>query len=70
MLTGDKLETAICIGKSSKLVSRSQQMFVFGQATTRTEVHAELNTFRKRLDSALVIRGDSLEVNSLKVQSG
>ena len=62
MLTGDKLETAICIGKSSKLVSKTQQVFVFNQVYTRTEVHAELNAFRKRNDAALVIRGDSLEV--------
>ncbi|XP_067928556.1 probable phospholipid-transporting ATPase IIB [Watersipora subatra] len=62
MLTGDKLETAICIGKSSKLVSKTQQLFVFKQVFTRTEVHAELNAFRKRNDAALVIRGDSLEI--------
>ena len=62
MLTGDKLETAICIGKSSKLVAKTQQIFVFKQVFSRTEVHAELNAFRKRNDCALVIRGDSLVV--------
>jgi phospholipid-translocating ATPase len=29
MLTGDKLETAICIAKSSRLVSFRQEVFVF-----------------------------------------
>ncbi|KAF6031487.1 ATP9A [Bugula neritina] len=62
MLTGDKLETAICIGKSSKLVSKTQEVFVFKQVYTRMDVHAELNAFRRKNDSALVIRGDTLEV--------
>jgi len=63
MLTGDKLETAICIGKSSKLVSKTQEVFVFKQVYTRMDVHAELNAFRRKNDSALVIRGDTLEVS-------
>ena len=29
MLTGDKLETATCIAKSSKLVSRTQSIHIF-----------------------------------------
>ena len=31
MLTGDKLETATCIAKSSRLVSRDQEIHVFSQ---------------------------------------
>lgn len=31
MLTGDKLETAICIAKSSRLVSRDQAIHIFQQ---------------------------------------
>uniref|UniRef100_A0A8D8VQQ7 Phospholipid-transporting ATPase n=1 Tax=Cacopsylla melanoneura TaxID=428564 RepID=A0A8D8VQQ7_9HEMI len=62
MLTGDKLETATCIAKSSRLVSRSQELHVFGSVSTRTDAHLALNTFRKKPDSALIISGDSLEV--------
>lgn len=62
MLTGDKLETATCIAKSSCLVSRAQGLHVFKSVVTRTDAHLELNTFRKKQDCALVISGDSLEV--------
>ncbi|XP_066990963.2 probable phospholipid-transporting ATPase IIB isoform X3 [Anabrus simplex] len=62
MLTGDKLETATCIAKSSRLVSRTQGLHVFKSVVTRTDAHLELNTFRKKQDCALVISGDSLEV--------
>ena len=63
MLTGDKLETATCIAKSSRLVSRTQSLHVFKSVVTRTDAHLELNTFRKKQDCALVISGDSLEVS-------
>ncbi|XP_014217448.1 probable phospholipid-transporting ATPase IIA [Copidosoma floridanum] len=62
MLTGDKLETATCIAKSSRLVSRTQGLHVFKPVVTRTDAHLELNIFRKKQDCALVISGDSLEV--------
>uniref|UniRef100_A0A674EZA1 Phospholipid-transporting ATPase n=1 Tax=Salmo trutta TaxID=8032 RepID=A0A674EZA1_SALTR len=63
MLTGDKLETATCIAKSSHLVSRSQDIHVFrSQVSNRGEAHLELNAFRRKHDCALVISGDSLEV--------
>ncbi|XP_011500135.1 PREDICTED: probable phospholipid-transporting ATPase IIB isoform X2 [Ceratosolen solmsi marchali] len=62
MLTGDKLETATCIAKSSRLVSRTQGLHVFKSVVTRTDAHLELNIFRKKQDCALVISGDSLEV--------
>uniref|UniRef100_A0A8C1SJW1 Phospholipid-transporting ATPase n=1 Tax=Cyprinus carpio TaxID=7962 RepID=A0A8C1SJW1_CYPCA len=58
MLTGDKLETATCIAKSSHLVSRNQDIHV----SNRGEAHLELNSFRRKHDCALVISGDSLEV--------
>ena len=61
MLTGDKLETAICIAQSSRLVPRSQSIHVFGNVTSRTDTHQELN-------AALIIRGESLEL-CLKVRS-
>jgi len=62
MLTGDKLETATCIAKSSKLVSRTQSIHIFKKVTSRSEAHQELNAFRRKQDTALVIQGDSLEV--------
>ncbi|XP_066208424.1 probable phospholipid-transporting ATPase IIB isoform X3 [Saccopteryx leptura] len=62
MLTGDKLETATCIAKSSHLVSRAQDIHVFRPVTNRGEAHLELNAFRRKHDCALVISGDSLEV--------
>merc|ERR1740128_338595 len=62
MLTGDKLETAICIAQSSRLVPRTQNIHVFGSTTSRTDTHQELNAFRRKTDSALVIRGESLEL--------
>ncbi|XP_060077984.1 probable phospholipid-transporting ATPase IIB [Ylistrum balloti] len=62
MLTGDKLETAICISKSSKLVSRIQDIHTFGVVTGRTEAHLELNALRRKQDAVLVITGNSLQV--------
>ncbi|XP_077542418.1 putative phospholipid-transporting ATPase IIA isoform X3 [Haemaphysalis longicornis] len=62
MLTGDKLETATSIAKSSRLVSRSQELHVFESVVNRTEARCELNKFRRRNDYALIIRGDALEV--------
>ncbi|XP_022904487.2 probable phospholipid-transporting ATPase IIA isoform X1 [Onthophagus taurus] len=61
MLTGDKLETATCIAKSSRLVSRTQGLHIFKNVTTRTDAHHELNNFRRKTDCALVISGVSLE---------
>jgi len=62
MLTGDKLETATCIAKSSRLVARTQDIHIFRSVATRSEAHQELNAYRRKQDTALVIRGESLEV--------
>uniref|UniRef100_A0A4W5L877 P-type phospholipid transporter n=1 Tax=Hucho hucho TaxID=62062 RepID=A0A4W5L877_9TELE len=62
MLTGDKLETATCIAKSSHLVSRSEDIHVFRLVSNGGEAHLELNAFRRKHDCALVISGDSLAV--------
>ncbi|XP_063921880.1 probable phospholipid-transporting ATPase IIB isoform X1 [Zophobas morio] len=62
MLTGDKLETATCIAKSSRLVSRTQSLHILKKVVTRTDAHLELNAFRRKQDCALVISGESLEV--------
>ena len=63
MLTGDKLETATCIAKSSKLVSRTQTIHTFRRITNRSDAHLELNAFRRKNDCALVITGESLQVS-------
>uniref|UniRef100_A0A9J2PBC9 Phospholipid-transporting ATPase n=1 Tax=Ascaris lumbricoides TaxID=6252 RepID=A0A9J2PBC9_ASCLU len=62
MLTGDKLETAICIAKSSGLFSKSDNVHVFGQVQTRIEAHNELNALRRKTDVALVLSGTALNV--------
>uniref|UniRef100_A0A2M3Z0S1 Phospholipid-transporting ATPase n=1 Tax=Anopheles braziliensis TaxID=58242 RepID=A0A2M3Z0S1_9DIPT len=62
MLTGDKLETATCIAKSSHLVGRNQSIHVLKSVLTRTDAHLELNQFRRKQDCALVVSGESLEV--------
>jgi len=62
MLTGDKLETATCIAKSSRLVSRTQDIYIFRSVTNRAEAHLEMNTFRRKNDSVLIITGECLQV--------
>lgn len=62
MLTGDKLETACCIAKSSQLVGRNQSLHVLKSVQTRTDAHLELNQFRKKQGCALVVSGESLEI--------
>ncbi|RNA28630.1 putative phospholipid-transporting ATPase IIB isoform X2, partial [Brachionus plicatilis] len=61
MLTGDKLETATCIAKSSKLVSRDQDIYTFKPIENRDDARNEMNNFRRKVDTALVILGESLE---------
>ncbi|XP_065676053.1 probable phospholipid-transporting ATPase IIA [Hydra vulgaris] len=62
MLTGDKMETAICIAQSARLVSKTQSIYQFKSVTSRAEVHQELNSFRRKNDHALVMKGESLEM--------
>ena len=70
MLTGDKLETAICIAKSSKLVSRLQDIYVFQNVNDRSEAHLELNSLRRKNEAALIISGDSLQVDYRNILFG
>lgn len=78
MLTGDKLETAMCIAKSSGLFSKTDNVHVFGEVQDRTAAHNELNSLRKydflkiviyyiflffrKNDVALVMLGSALNV--------
>lgn len=62
MLTGDKLETATCIAKSSHLVGRNQNVHILKSINSRTDAHLELNQFRRKQDCALVVSGESLDI--------
>ncbi|CAF4692665.1 unnamed protein product, partial [Rotaria socialis] len=62
MLTGDKLETATCIAKSSKLIRRNDDIYIMKQVATREECLQELNIFKRKLDACLVITGDALQI--------
>lgn len=64
MLTGDKLETALCIAKSLHLVNGAGQgIFEFAQCVSRIDTHAEINRLNAEGPGvALIIEGDSLEV--------
>ncbi len=68
MLTGDKLETATCIAKSSQLVARTQAVHIFKSVTSRSDAHQELNAFRRKQDAALVIKGDAMEVDLFQTE--
>uniref|UniRef100_A0A146MEN6 Phospholipid-transporting ATPase n=3 Tax=Lygus hesperus TaxID=30085 RepID=A0A146MEN6_LYGHE len=61
MLTGDKLETAICIAKSSMLVSRKEELFVFDNVSSRTEAHDQINAAGKKQNCVIVLTGTTLE---------
>uniref|UniRef100_A0A914Q8F5 Phospholipid-transporting ATPase n=1 Tax=Panagrolaimus davidi TaxID=227884 RepID=A0A914Q8F5_9BILA len=61
MLTGDKLETAICIAKSSGLFSKTDNIHVFGNVQNRRQARTELDKFKKMKNIALVMQGSSLD---------
>lgn len=66
MLTGDKLETAINIGKTCGLISNHTHILPCSDSTV-DQCHKTLSSFssnlnRKKQDSALVIEGSSLEI--------
>ncbi|CAF5015467.1 unnamed protein product [Rotaria magnacalcarata] len=62
MLTGDKLETATCIAKSSKLIRRNDDIYIIQQVATREECLQELNIFKRKIGACLVITGDALQI--------
>ncbi|CDW58161.1 phospholipid transporting ATPase [Trichuris trichiura] len=61
MLTGDKVETAFCIAKSSGLISRGQNVFRCPTVHTPREALQELEKLRSCSSSLLVISSASLE---------
>ena len=56
------METAISIAKSSQLVKKMQEFYVFRPIKNRTEAHLELNNFHRKSDCPLIIRGEDLEL--------
>lgn len=62
MLTGDKMETAINVAKSSQLVKKMQEVYQFRSVRNRVDAHLELNNFHRKSDCPLIISGEDLEV--------
>lgn len=62
MLTGDKLETATCIAKSSKLIGRNDEIYTFKSVRSREECLQEINYFRRKTNACLIISGDTLQI--------
>ena len=62
MLTGDKVETARCVGVSSKLVSRGQQIQTVAKLGQTSEAREALDVIQSQTDSCLLIDGDSLSL--------
>uniref|UniRef100_A0A1I8HTG6 Phospholipid-transporting ATPase n=1 Tax=Macrostomum lignano TaxID=282301 RepID=A0A1I8HTG6_9PLAT len=64
MLTGDKMETACCIAKSSRLVDRSGGLFAFQPASLRSaDLDKELRNMARRVEAghSVVISGECLQ---------
>jgi len=61
MLTGDKVETACCIGISSRLISRNQSYTVMAKLIDRNEIRDKLELLEASNDSCLVIDGETLK---------
>lgn len=60
MLTGDKVETAICIAISTNLKPQKSGFFLMKELTDSTEIKDKLDQFRLNTDSVLVIDGVTL----------
>lgn len=62
MITGDKVETAICIGISAGLKSPTQELFVIKEQNEPYSLKNKLNEFSMKTNTVLVIDGSSLAV--------
>jgi phospholipid-translocating ATPase len=60
MLTGDKVETAICIAISAGFKSAKQEMFVMRDITDPIEIQNQLAIFNNKLNCVLIIDGATL----------
>ena len=75
MLTGDKIETAISIAKSSKLLDKLDTYLIISGATTETEIRDKIDMLKTGKYNSLVIDGVSLRVvldktNNVKTKKG
>lgn len=62
MLTGDKIETAISIAFSSRLLTKIDQFMVIAKCTTKEEIEKHLINLSTRGYNSLVIDGISLAI--------
>ncbi|OQS53429.1 NEO1 [Ecytonucleospora hepatopenaei] len=62
MLTGDKIETAISIAKSSRLLDKLDSYLIISGATTELEIMEKIEMLKTGKYNALVIDGISLAV--------
>ncbi|KAI4291459.1 phospholipid-translocating ATPase [Pancytospora philotis] len=62
MLTGDKIETAISIAMSSRLLNKADRYIVIANCATREEVSQKLRALASGRYNALVIDGVSLAI--------
>jgi phospholipid-translocating ATPase len=62
MLTGDKIETAMCIAISTGLKSTASEMYVIKEISDPMAFQNELNNFTLMSGAVLVIDGQTLQV--------
>lgn len=62
MLTGDKVETARCIGISTKLISRGQYIHTIEKLKNHEIALQQIEFLRSSTDSCLLIDGESLSL--------
>ena len=55
MLTGDKIETAICIAISSGMMIRGQRAFLIREVYDETKLQLLLNQYEAKSESQLVV---------------
>ncbi|KAF3907827.1 hypothetical protein AA313_de0204786 [Arthrobotrys entomopaga] len=62
MLTGDKVETARCVGVSAKLIARGQFIYTIERLKQKDSAYDALELLKSKPDSALIIDGESLSL--------
>jgi phospholipid-translocating ATPase len=62
MLTGDKVETARCIGISTKLISRGQYVHTVEKLKNYDIALQQIEVLKTNVDSCLLIDGESLSI--------
>ncbi|TVY40295.1 putative phospholipid-transporting ATPase [Lachnellula subtilissima] len=62
MLTGDKVETARCVAVSARLVARGQYIHTIAKLKRKDNAQDHLDFLRSKIDSCLLIDGESLSL--------